>query len=343
MILLTAFDYLLCGADLTIRAALERLNNERSHIFQIVIDAERKVIGTVTDGDVRRAMLEEVSLEDRVEKCMNATPIIGRLGDNAANREKLRTAAFLPIVDMEGRIQELLIQVRAPLAGRALVMAGGFGKRLGAQTRDTPKPLLPVGERPILDRLLAQLEDSGVEAITVAVHYRADQVENFVAARSNRAEINFIREPEPLGTAGALALLPEAENETTIVVNGDVVSRVDFSHLRNFHAEHGHDGTVAVSRYNVHIPFGVLRLGEDGLFSGIDEKPTHSYFVAAGIYMLSPEFIALTPRGRAVDMPEVLEAGRRADLRIGLFPLHEYWRDVGQPDDLAMANAENGA
>ena len=343
MIRLTAFDYLLCDADLTIRAALERLNNEHSHIFQIVVDADHRVIGTVTDGDVRRAMLEGVSLEDRVGKCMNGTPIVGRSGDKVANREKLRTAAFLPIVDTQDCIRELLIQARAPLASRALVMAGGFGKRLGAQTRDTPKPLLPVGERPILDRLLAQLEDGGVEAITIAVHYRADQVEDFVAARSNRAEINFIREPEPLGTAGALALLPEAENETTIVVNGDVVSRVDFSHLRNFHAEHGHDGTVAASRYNVHIPFGVLRLGEDGLFSGIDEKPTHSYFVAAGIYMLSPEFIALTPRGRAVDMPEVLEAGRRADLRIGLFPLHEYWRDVGQPDDLAMANAENGA
>ena len=343
MIRLTVFDYLLCGADITIRAALKRLNNEQSHIFQIVIDAERRVIGTVTDGDVRRSMLEEITLEDPVEKCMSKAPIVGRLGDNAANREKLRTAGFLPIVDADGCIQELLIQARVPLAGRALVMAGGFGKRLGAQTRDTPKPLLPVGERPILDRLLAQLEDSGVEAITIAVHYRADQVEEFVAARSNRAEINFIREVEPLGTAGALALMPKVANETTIVVNGDVVSRVDFTHLRDFHAEHGHDGTVAVSRYNVHIPFGVLRLGEDGLFSGIEEKPTYSYFIAAGIYMLSPEFIALMPRDRAVDMPEVLEAGRQEGLRIGLFPLHEYWRDVGQPDDLALANAENGA
>jgi dTDP-glucose pyrophosphorylase len=343
MIRLTAFDYLLCGADITIRAALKRLNNEQSHIFQIVIDAERRVIGTVTDGDVRRAMLKEITLEDAVEKCMSRAPIVGRLGENVANQKKLRAAAFLPIVDADGCVQELLIQARTALAGRALVMAGGFGKRLGAQTRDTPKPLLPVGERPILDRLLAQLEDGGVEAITIAVHYRADQVEDFVAARSNRAEINFIRETEPLGTAGALALMPEVVNETTIVVNGDVVSCVDFARLRNFHAEHGHDGTVAVSRYNVHIPFGVLRLGEDGLFSGIEEKPTHSYFVAAGIYMLSPEFVALTPRGHAVDMPEVLETGRRQGLRIGLFPLHEYWRDVGQPDDLAMANAENGA
>ncbi|MDP7341967.1 MAG: sugar phosphate nucleotidyltransferase [Alphaproteobacteria bacterium] len=339
----SALDYLVCRPEITIREALNRLNNDHSHIFQIVVDSDRRVIGTVTDGDVRRAMLREVTLDDSVDKCMNGAPIVGRPGDTAANRDKLRGAEFLPIVDAEGRIQQVLIQARAPLASRALIMAGGFGKRLGARTRDVPKPLLTVGDRPILDRVLTQLEDGGVEAITIAVHYRAEQVEAFVAARGNRAEINFIREPEPLGTVGALTLMPDAADETTIIVNGDVVSRVDFAHLHNFHAEHDYDGTVAVSRYNVHIPFGVLRLGEDGLFSGIEEKPTNSYFVAAGIYMLSPEFVALTPSGRAVDMPELLEAGRRAGLRVGLFPLHEYWRDVGQLDDLAQANAENGA
>ena len=200
-----------------------------------------------------------------------------------------------------------------------------------------PKPLLPVGKRPILDRLLCQLEDDGITDITVAVHYRADQVEAFLAARNNRAAIAIIREPEPLGTAGALALIPQVSDAMTIIVNGDVVSRVSFAHLRNFHAEHNHDGTVAVSRYNVHIPFGVLRLDKDGLFSGIEEKPTDSYFVAAGIYILSPEFVALTARGRSVDMPELLEAGRHEGLRVGLFPLHEYWIDIGQHEDYQRA------
>ncbi len=343
MIRISNFDYLLCGPETTIHDALARLNNDRSHVFQIVVDGERRVIGAVTDGDVRRAMLRGVNLEDRVVACMNGAPIVGTASDNAANRTKLRKAGFLPIVDGDGRLQQVWIQAVAPLASRALVMAGGFGTRLGTRTRDVPKPLLPVGERPILDRLLSQLEDGGVAAITIAVHYRADQVEGFVAARDNRAEIDFIREPEPLGTAGALTLMPDAAEETTIVVNGDVVSQVDFARFRTFHGEHDHDGTIAVSRYNVHIPFGVLRLGDDGMFSGIEEKPTNSYFVAAGIYMLSPEFVRLTPRGRPVDMPELLEAGRREGLQLGLFPLHEYWRDIGQPDDLAMAEAENGA
>ncbi len=343
MICVTEIDYLVCTPETTIVAALSRLNNERSHVFQIVLDAERRVIGTVTDGDVRRAMLSGVTLEDHVDRCMNGAPIIGRVGDIAANRSKVRKAGFLPIVDANGCIQQVYIQAHAPPTVRALVMAGGFGTRLGEQTRDLPKPLLPVGERPILDRLLDQLEDDGITDITVAVHYRADQVEAFIAERNNRAAIAIIREPEPLGTAGALTLMPQVSDTTTIIVNGDVVSQVSFAHLRSFHAEHDHDGTVAVSRYNVHIPFGVLRQGKDGLFSGIEEKPTNSYFVAAGIYILSPEFIALTARGRPVDMPELLEAGRCEGLRVGLFPLHEYWRDVGRPDDLAMANAENGA
>ena len=203
MIRIDAFDYLVCGPDTTIREALNRLNNERSHVFQIVLDAELRVVGTVTDGDVRRAMLGGVTLEDCVDRCMNDAPIVGRTGDTAANRSKLREAEFLPIVDAGGRIQQVLIQTRAPLAGRALVMAGGFGTRLGEQTRNVPKSLLPVGERPILDRLLCQLEDGGVDAITIAVHYRADQVEAFVAGRDNRAKIDFNREPEPLGSTVA--------------------------------------------------------------------------------------------------------------------------------------------
>ncbi len=343
MIRISEFDYLLCRPETSIHDALGRLNNDRSHVFQIVVDDERRVIGALTDGDVRRAMLRGVTLGDCVAACMNGTPIIGTFGNNAGNRSKLCKAGFLPVVDGDGRLQQIWIQAVAPLASRALVMAGGFGTRLGARTRDVPKPLLSVGERPILDRLLSQLEDSGVSAITIAVHYRADQVKAFVAARTNRAEIDFIYEPEPMGTAGALTLMPDSVEETMIVVNGDVVSQVDFTRLRTFHGEHEHDGTIAVSRYNVHIPFGVLRLGDDGIFSGIEEKPTNSYFVAAGIYMLSPEFVALTPRGRPVDMPELLEAGRREGLLIGLFPLHEYWRDIGQPDDLAMAEAEEGA
>ena len=343
MIRLDTFDYLVCGLKTTIRDVLERLNNDRSHVFQIVVDHECRVMGAVTDGDVRRAMLRGVTLGECVSECMNASPIVGASGENVANREKLRKASFLPIVDSAQRLQQIWIQASAPLTSRALVMAGGFGTRLGARTRNTPKPLLSVGERPILDRLLAQLEDSGIETITIAVHYRADQIEAFVAGRDNRAAIDFIREPELMGTAGALTLMPDAAEETTIVVNGDVVSQVDFARLRSFHGEHEHDGTIAVSRYNVHIPFGVLKLGDDGMFSGIEEKPTNSYFVAAGIYMFSPEFVALAPRGRPVDMPELLEAGRCEGLQVGLFPLHEYWRDIGQPDDLAMAEAENGA
>lgn len=343
MIRLKKFEHLVCKPDITIREALQRINNEASQVYQIVIDDERRVIGTVTDGDVRRAMLEGITLEDCVGSCMNNNPIVGQINQGDDNRTKLRKTGFLPIIDSIGKIESVLTQVRAPSVGRALIMAGGFGKRLGDQTRDMPKPLLTVGERPILDRILKQLEEGGIRSITISLHYRADQVEAFVNARNNEAKIRFIREPEPLGTAGSLILMPDGEDETTIVVNGDVVSQVDFNHLWNFHTEHGNDGTIAVSRYNVQIPFGVLRVGENGVFAGIEEKPTNSYFVAAGIYILSPDFFPLVQKGIPIDMPQLLEAGRRAGLRVGVFPLHEYWRDIGHPDDLAIANNENSS
>lgn len=343
MIRLRNFEHLVCKPDITIREVLQRINNESSQVYQIVIDNKRRVIGTVTDGDVRRAMLKGITLEDRVDSCMNSNPIIGQINDGDINRAKLRQTGFLPIIDSIGEIESVLTQAKAPLVGRALIMAGGFGKRLGNQTRDIPKPLLTVGEKPILARILDQLEEGGVESITISVYYRAEQVEAFVNARNNKAKISFIREPEPLGTAGSLMLMPGIEDETTIVVNGDVVSQVDFNHLWNFHAEHGNDGTIAVSRYNVQIPFGVLKVGEDGLFAGMEEKPTNSYFVAAGIYILSPQFSPLVQKGIPIDMPQLLEAGRQAGLRIGIAPLHEYWRDIGHPDDLAMANSENSS
>jgi NDP-sugar pyrophosphorylase family protein len=311
-------------------------------LFQIVVSESGHVLGTVTDGDIRRAMLRGVAMGDSVEMCMRKTPVLGRAGEDITNRVLLRRAWFLPVVDAAGRLDHVLIQRRFEQPfNRALVMAGGFGRRLGNLTREKPKPLLPVGGRPILDRVLEQLEDAGISTIHLALYYRAGQIRDFIARRHNQAEIKFLEESEPLGTAGALAQLSNNVEEPILVANGDVLTQVDFGALYEFHSRHGYDGTVAVSRYETEIPFGVIRQTADGLFAGIDEKPRMTHFVAAGLYYLSPEFIALTPRGRPVDMPELLTLASGAGLRIGLFPVHEYWIDVGRPGDLAAADEDH--
>lgn len=339
---LVRFEAHVCRPQASVADALARIDKATPNLFQIVISDAGRVLGTITDGDVRRAMLRGVTIADAVDKCMRTTPLLGRAGEDVTNRVLLRRAWFLPVVDEAGRLDHVLIQRRFEKPfNRALVMAGGYGRRLGNLTREKPKPLLSVGGRPILDRVLEQLETAGISSIHLALHYRAGQIREFVAGRRNLAEISFIEETAPLGTAGALAQLSNHVDEPVLVANGDVLTEVDFGALHEFHTRHGHDGTVAVSRYETQVPFGVIRQTAEGLFAGIDEKPRLTHFVAAGLYYLSPEFIALTPRGRAVDMPELLTLASGAGLRIGLFPVHEYWKDVGRPGDLAAADAEH--
>lgn len=333
---------LLCSPDTMVRDVLARINAVPNYLFQVVVDGELHVLGTVTDGDVRRAMLKGITLDQPVVNAMNHTPILGAVGADAGNHAKAETHLFVPVVNAAGQLVDIISRRRLPeQIACALVMAGGYGKRLGEHTKEIPKPLLPIGERPILDHVLGQLEDAGVPKIYVAVHYRAAQIEAFIAARANRATISLIHEQAPLGTAGALGLLPEPPGGPVLVVNGDLMTRVDFSALREFHQRHSFDGTIGVTLYQVEVPFGVVRAREGGLFAGIDEKPTFRHVVAAGIYYLSPEIVALVAHGQTLDMPALLESAREVGLQIGLFPLHEYWRDIGQPADLHAAEHDH--
>jgi len=339
---ISRFDHLTCRIDATVKDALIRIGEATPNLFQIVVSNDGRVVGTITDGDIRRAMLDGLTMGDTVDKCMCKTPIVGKAYDDRSNRPLLLRAWFLPVVDAAGRLDHVLVQPRRePPLQRALLMAGGYGRRLGELTRDVPKPLLPVGGRPILDRVLEKIESAGIAHVTIALHYRAAQIKEFVKSRRNAVDISFIEEAEPRGTAGALAQLAGQLDEPLLVVNGDVLTQVDFGAMREFNMRHGYDGTIAISRYEVQVPYGVVRQSDDGSFAGVDEKPRMSFFVAAGMYFVSPELVALTPRDRAVDMPELLTLGRDAGLRIGLFPVHEYWKDVGQPSDLSLAQEDH--
>jgi len=277
---------------------------------------------------------------------MRTGAISGRIGANAENISKFRLVggliAFLPVVDSANVVREILVETGEPRTTlTALVMAGGMGTRLGERTRTTPKPLLPIGEKPILGHVLERLEEAGIMDIYIAVHYLAEQIETFVASRNSRAKLHLIREAQPLGTAGALGKLDSTHDGPVLVMNSDVLTRINIHALLTFHHRHGYDGTIAVARYETRIPFGIVRHNEEGLFSEIEEKPQISHFVAAGIYCLSPEFTALVPPDKPMDMPELLNLGRGIGLRIGLFPIHEYWQDIGCPADLAVADEKH--
>lgn len=332
--------------DEPVRTILQRIDAS-PQLFQIIVDEAGRVVGTITDGDIRRAMLHGIDLQAPARACMNTAPKLGHLGDHSGNAEKLATLGsrvpFLPIVDEAGVLRQILYGRKQDQGiATALVMAGGLGSRLGERTRSTPKPLLPVGGRPILDHVLEGLENAGIDRIYVSVFHLAAQIEDFLKARPSRAKVVPVLESRRLGTAGALGLIDAAALERPLlVINGDVITRVDFHALHDFHERNGYDATIAVARHELEIPFGVVRYGEDGLFERVDEKPRVTHFVAAGVYYLGAGFMPLVPKDRAIDMPELLNLGRSLEMKIGLFPIHEYWTDVGRPTDLEAAERDH--
>lgn len=339
-------DNFICPNNVSIRDAMARITG-MDYQFQIVVDENTKAIGTLTDGDIRRAILRGVTPDDPVKACMNINPITGYIGEDAENERKLIRlhevegghANFLPIVGSDGVLGSILIhEFRETQSPSALIMAGGLGSRLGELTRTTPKPLLCVGNKPILEHIIERLELSNINDIYISICYLPEKIESYINSRDGEAKIRLVYETEALGTAGSIGLLPESFKSPLLVLNGDVLTSTDFGALYSFHIRHDYDATIAVAQHRVQIPFGVVQHSEDGLFMGINEKPCQEYFIAAGIYLISPEFRSLIPPKERFDMPALLNKGRNLGLKIGLFPIHEYWADIGQPYDFELAN-----
>lgn len=346
MLDITDLEPYICSPATTVRDALARLNASE-HLFQVVVDpATERCVGTLTDGDIRRALLDGLRLESPVHACMFTAFTQGSSGAHATNRAILhdtsRALRFLPIVNSDGRLSSILVGAEEGTGRRiAVIMAGGFGTRLGELTRETPKPLLTVGDKPILEHVLTRLENADIHDVYITLHYLGDQIRAFVAARECRARVHFIEEESPLGTAGALALLPDDGGGPVLVVNGDVITTADLPALYEFHHRQSLDATIGVTPYEVDVPFGVVRIGNDGLLTGIEEKPRITEFVAAGVYLLEPAMLSLVGRGRRSDMPELLQRGTEIGRRIGVFPIHEYWVDVGRKTDLQRAENDH--
>ena len=336
---------LICGPATSLIEVARRIN-DTIDLFQIVVDRDNRVIGTATDGDIRRAILNGAAIEAPISEAMHRSPQTGTQADVERSRAILSAGdfTFLPIVDDQGRLQEVWAETgQEKVLSRAVIMAGGFGRRLGEQTKNKQKVLLPVGDVPMLGRILDALEAANVHEIFISAHFMSDQIEAFVAERRNKSEVSVIHENQPLGTAGCLGQISHSESKSILVINGDVLTKLDLVAMIDFHTLHEYDASIAVAQHEVEIPFGVVRHDEDGKFLGIDEKPTLRNFVAAGIYYLSSQFCNLVGPGESIDMPDLLNRGRQIGLPVGLFPIHEYWRDIGRPSDLQQANNDYGA
>jgi NDP-sugar pyrophosphorylase family protein len=224
-----------------------------------------------------------------------------------------------------------------------MVMAGGEGTRLRPLTDSVPKSMLPVGDRPLLELIVRQLGQAGIRRVNLATHYKADQIERHFGDGSEfSVDIQYVNEHQPLGTAGAIGLL-SASHEPLLVVNGDILTQVDFAAMLEFHRAHNADMTVAVRPSEFHVPYGVVETSGVDITS-LSEKPVMRYFVNAGIYLLNPEVCEWVPSGQRYDMPDLIGALIANRRRVISFPIHEYWRDIGQTADYrqAVADAEKG-
>jgi NDP-sugar pyrophosphorylase family protein len=252
----------------------------------------------------------------------------------------------IPLVDADGCVAgisfltELVKEYELPL--RALVMAGGYGNRLRPLTEELPKPMLPVGNKPLLELIVEQLKQAGIRQVNVATHYKSEVIaEHFKNGEAFGVDIRYVKEDQPLGTAGALSLLEEVD-EPLLVMNGDILTRVDFRALLHFHREHKADLTVCVRQYEFNVPYGVI--DTDGVnVKGISEKPVVRQFINAGIYLLNPQVRRLIPNGQPYDIPELIERLINEQRTVVCFPIREYWLDIGKVDQYDQAKADIAA
>jgi len=344
---------LLCiGLGSSIREAMACIDSNVRGIA-LVVDADRKLLGTITDGDVRHAMLNGADLNATVELLLKrkaggpyGKPITAPLNADVATLLLLmqeHSVRQIPLVDQTGVVVALATRdellPNEVLDLQAVVMAGGFGTRLMPLTEQVPKPMLPVGSRPLLELIVEQLRSAGIRQVNVATHYKGDVItEHFGNGQGFGVDIRYVKEDQPLGTAGALSLL-DISDEPLLVINGDILTRVDFRAMLNFHKEQNAELTVGVRQYDIHVPYGVIN-AEGAVVRGISEKPIVSQLINAGIYLLSPSVRRLIPNGRPYDIPELIEALLAEKRTVVCFPIREYWLDIGKADQYDQAKAD---
>lgn len=331
------------GPDADIRTALQIIDRGAEQIA-LVVGANNRLLGTITDGDIRRGLLAGITPESNVQSIMNPDPIVAQ--ENESNlsildRMKNKSVRQIPVVDSAFRVVAVrflseLTEINTEQHW-VVLMAGGLGTRLRPYTDNVPKPLLTVGSKPILEHILTSFAECGFRKFFFTVHYKAEMVkEYFGAGRQWGVEIDYLDEPVQLGTAGALALLPAEPSKTFFVMNADLMTGVNFRQLLQFHREQQADATMCVSKYNFQVPYGVVSV-DDVSIQQIDEKPTQSFFVNAGIYTLEPSVLRFVKKGLPLDMPtlftKLIEDGKRT----AAFPIREEWSDIGRVEDYLSA------
>ncbi len=346
------FHSLLISLNTSIRNTIEVIDRGEQGIA-LVVGENKKLIGTITDGDIRRAILRNMVLDRPVSELLDQKknspypePVTVAEGTPKSEIIKKMQEEFvrhIPVVNSNGEVVEMLsldhLIPQQDLPIQAVIMAGGYGKRLLPLTKDVPKPLLPVGEKPILEHIISQLEQTGIREMSVTTHFHAEKLKQYLDNKKlGKVNINFVEEEKPLGTAGALSTL-KTSGEPILVINGDIVTKLDFRSFYEFHVENQAELTVAARQYSIEVPYGVLKC--DGpVVTEVQEKPVHNFLVNAGIYILESSALSLIPKDESFDMTDLIEGLLREGRKVVSFPVVEYWMDIGRPEDYKQARRD---
>ena len=343
---MTEWEKMLVAPGTSIRETI-RIMEQGSLKIALVVNEERRLLGTVVDGDVRRGILKGCLLDGAVREVMTSSPTVaspkdGR--DTILSLMRQKQVRQVPVVDEHGVLVGLeVLDVLSALPkwdNPVVLMAGGLGTRLSPLTVDLPKPLLKIGNKPILEKILDNFVVQGFNRFFISVNYKSDLIEaHFGDGSQWGVTIEYLREEKKLGTAGALGLLPPQKESPVLVMNGDVLTKVDFKQLLDFHQEHKAVATMCVREYDFQVPYGVVKLDQHRIAS-IEEKPVQRVFVNAGMYVLEPEVLGLVPCGSYFDMPSLFQKLVDQQKETAVFPVREYWIDIGRHDDFVRAQSE---
>jgi dTDP-glucose pyrophosphorylase len=336
----------LIGPEITLREAMDTINQVGCQIA-LVVDLQRRLLGTLSDGDARRALLSGLNLSDPVSAVMHTTPTCVRAEDDRDTRLALMRrlgVRQLPVLNFQNIVVGLeIIDDYFSVPARdewVVIMAGGLGSRLKELTHDTPKPMLKVGSRPLLETIVRGYADQGFRNFYLAVNYMAEQIDSHFGDGSLLGvNITYLREQQRMGTAGALSLLSPQPTQPIIVTNADLLTNVNYGQMLDKHVAVSADATMAVRDYEMQVPFGVVHEC-DGKINMIEEKPVQRFVVNAGMYVLSPNVLKLVPPHQFFDMPSLFEAVMRADMAVRCHRIDGYWLDIGRFHDYERANLD---
>jgi len=324
--------------------------DKSSKQIALVIDKDEKLIGTISDGDIRRGLLEGVSLTDSIKNIYFKSPTIASTKDSKEKIIELCTSKKIyqiPIVDEDGKLVgiEILDELLHSKIKKNVVvlMVGGLGTRLRPLTENIPKPMLKVGNKPILETIILNFKKYGFINFILCVSYKSEVIENYFKDGSNfGVNIEYIHEDKRMGTAGALSLVDKDKlEEPFFVMNGDLLTNINFENMMNYHIDNMAVATMGVREYDFQVPYGVVNVDGNNILS-IDEKPTHRFFVSGGVYILSPLVLRSIPKDKYYDMPTLFEKLIEEEQKSISFPIHEYWLDIGRIDEFEKANREFG-